>query len=450
MQIEDVDAIVVGSGQGGVPLAVDFAKAGKRVVLFERGRLGGTCVNFGCTPSKALLASAHNAQRARDASAIGVHCDVTIDTRAVMRRVNEIRTSWREGVERRLRDAGVQVVNEHAAFIDTRTLQGGDTAFRAPLIVLDTGSSPACPEIDGLRDQPYLTNETFFDLDDVPRRTMVIGGGVIGLELGQGLRRLGSHVTIIEPSPRIIGREDADAAEVITQALIDDGVDLRVGVHARCFGRGTELVMRLSDGEEIEADAILVAAGRTPNSAGLACEKSGIELDARGFVRVDEHLRTTCEGVFAIGEIAGQAAFTHVAWEDYRRVKAVLAGEMRTRDDRVLAYAMYTEPQLGRVGMNEAEARAKGYDVRVATVQLADDARGIEWNLTRGFYRLVVDAATEKILGATLVGYEAGEIVHTILAHIMAGSTWHALDESVHIHPTFSEALPTLARKLQV
>ena len=447
MAVEDVDLIVVGSGQGGVPLAVDFAKAGKRVVLFERSHLGGTCVNVGCTPSKAFLASAHNAGRARDAAEIGVHCDVRVDVPAVMRRVKAVRGEWKDGVTKRLAAAGVRVVMAEAHFTAVRTLQGGATEVRAPLVVLDTGTSPACPPIEGLQETNYLTNETFFDLNDLPKRIVIIGGGYVGLELGQGCRRLGSTVTILETGKRLIPREDEDATEVIAQALRDDGVDLRVGLSASCLQAGTAITVRLEDGSEIETDAILVAAGRTPNTAALDCAKSGVTLTERGFVQIDPHFRTTCEGVYAIGEVAGQPAFTHVAWEDYRRVKDVIAGGTRTRDDRVLGYSTFTEPQLGRVGMNESEAKAKGHTVRVATLQLADDARGTEWNLPRGFYRLVVDATTDAILGATLVGYEAGEIVHAILAHMEAGSTWRTLERSVHIHPTFSEALPTLARQ---
>jgi dihydrolipoamide dehydrogenase len=448
MPIEEADLIVVGAGQGGMPLAADFAKAGKRVVLFERKHLGGTCVNVGCTPSKAFLASAHNAGRARAAGEIGVHCEITIDTRAVMRRVHEIKRDWHDGSERRLSDAGVHVVMGEARFVGERTLEAEGYTARAPIVVLDTGTSPACPPIDGLSDLPYLTNETFFDLEDLPKSIVVIGGGYVGLELGQGMQRLGTDVMILETGSRLIPREDPDATEVLAKALRDDGVDLRVGQSASCVRRGEKLCVRIEGGEEFETDAILVAAGRTPNTDALDCAKSGIELDERKFVKVDQHLRATCEGVYALGEVAGQPAFTHVAWEDYRRVKAVIEGGTRTRDDRVLAYCTFTEPQLGRVGMNEAEAKSKGREVRVVTYPLDNDARGIEWNLTRGFYRLVVDAKSETILGATLVGYEAGEIVHTILAHMEAGSTWRVLERSVHIHPTFNEGLPSLARQL--
>ena len=448
MPMETADLIVVGAGQGGIPLAVDFANDGKRVVLFERKHIGGTCVNVGCTPSKAFLASAHNAGRARSAAGVGVHCDVHIDVPFVMRRVNDIRREWREGAEKHLRDAGVRVVMSEARFVGERTLEGGGIAVHAPLVLLDTGTSPACPPIDGLESVPYYTNETFFDLTDLPKRFAVIGGGYIGLELGQGLRRLGCDVTVLETGKRLIPREDADATEVLAGALRDDGIDLRIGRQASCVRHGDQLSLHLDDDTEIEVDAILVAAGRTPNTDVLDCAKSHVELDSRGFVRTDAHLRTTCEGVFALGEVAGQPAFTHVSWEDYRRVKAVIAGGTRTKDDRVLAYCTFTEPQLGRVGANEEEARRKGHDVRVVTYQLEDDARGTEWNLQRGFYRLVVDAKSDAILGATLVGYEAGEFVHTILAHMEAGSTWRVLERSVHIHPTFNEGLPTLARKL--
>ena len=448
MPIEEADLIVVGAGQGGRPLAIDYAKAGKHVVLFERKHLGGTCVNVGCTPSKAFLASAHNAGRARAAGQLGVHCEVTVDTRAVMRRVNAVRRDWHDGAERSLSDAGVHVVMGEAHFVAERTLEAEGYTARAPIVVLDTGTSPACPPIDGLSELPYMTNETFFDLEDLPKSIVIIGGGYIGLELGQGLQRLGTDVTILETGSRLIPREDADATAVLAKALRDDGVDLRVGKSASCVRRGEKLCVRIEGGDEIETDAILVAAGRTPNTAALDCAKSGIELDERKFVKVDQSLRTTCSGVYAMGEVAGQPAFTHVAWEDYRRVKAVIEGGTRTRDDRVLGYSTFTEPQLGRVGMNEEEAKRKGREVRVVTYQLEDDARGVEWNLTRGFYRLVVDAKTEAILGATLVGYEAGEIVHTILAHMEAGSTWRVLERSVHIHPTFNEGLPSLARLL--
>ena len=448
MAAQTADLIVVGAGQGGVPLAVDFAKAGKRVILFERKHLGGTCVNVGCTPSKAFLASAHNAGRARAAAAIGVHCDVRLDVPAVMKRVNAIRGEWHDGVEKRLRDASVQIVMAEAHFVGERTLEGGGVTVKAPIVVLDTGTSPACPPIEGLSEVPYFTNETFFDQTNLPRRFIVVGGGYIGLELGQGLRRLGCEVTILETGKRLIPREDADATEVLAKALRDDGVDLRVGRQATCTHGPGEVSVRLDDGTEIKADAILVAAGRTPNTGALDCAKSGVELDERKFVKTDAHLRTTCKGVYALGEVAGQPAFTHVSWEDYRRVKAVIEGGTRTKDDRVLAYCTFTEPQLGRVGMNEEEARRKGRDVRVVTYQLEDDARAIEWNLQRGFYRLVVDAKSDEILGATLVGYEAGEFVHTILAHMEAGSTWRVLERSVHIHPTFNEGLPSLARKL--
>lgn len=448
MSVESVDLIVVGAGQGGIPLAVDYARDGKRVVLFERKHIGGTCVNVGCTPSKAFLASAHNAGRARAAAALGVHCDVRVDVPAVMRRVNAIRGEWHDGSVRKLQDAGVRVVMAEARFIGERTLEAGGVTVTAPIVVLDTGTSPACPPIDGLASVPYLTNETFFDLTDLPKRFVVIGGGYIGLELGQGLQRLGCRVTILETGARLIPREDADATEVLAKALKDDGVDLRIGHQASCIRRPDALCIRLDDQSEIEVDAILVAAGRTPNTDALDCANSGVELDERRFVKTDPHLRTTCSGVYALGEVAAQPAFTHVAWEDYRRVKAVIEGGTRTKSDRVLAYCTFTEPQLGRVGMNEEEAKRKGHDVRVVTYPLEDDARGTEWNLQSGFYRLVVDAKNDAILGATLVGYEAGEFVHTILAHMEAGSTWRVLERSVHIHPTFNEGLPSLARML--
>ena len=448
MAVEDVDLIVIGSGQGGVPLAVHFAKQGKHVVLFERGKLGGTCVNYGCTPSKAFLASAHNAGRARDAAGVGVHCTVSIDGEAVMRRVNRIRGEWHDGVREKLNVAGIRLVQGDAKFTGVREVEGGGVKVRAPLVVIDTGSRPSVPPIDGLAGTPYLTNETFFDITTIPESLIVLGGGYVGLELGQGCARLGSRVDIIERTGQILSNEEPDTANVLKDALESDGVRIHLAVNVTSVAYNDGFTVRLNDGTELTAKALLVAAGRTPNSQSLSARASGIELDDKGYVRTDEHLQTACKGVFALGEAAHQPAFTHVAWEDYRRVLDVMNGGSRTRDDRPLAYSTFTEPQVARVGLSLPQARKAGYDARTAQLELADTARGAEWNLPRGFYRIVVDRASEKILGATLVGYEAGEIVHAIYAHMMNGATWHVLEQSVHIHPTFSEALPTTVRQL--
>ncbi|MBV8172802.1 MAG: FAD-dependent oxidoreductase [Candidatus Eremiobacteraeota bacterium] len=449
MNADAVDAIVIGSGQGGVPFAVDLAQQGKSVALFERGRLGGTCINYGCTPSKAFLASAHNAGRARNAEKLAVYAQVNVDFPAVMERVRSIRDEFMRGIARKLDQAGVRVVHAQARFTGERTVSGGGVTLSAPLVVIDTGTSAAVPNIPGLAGTPFLTNETVFDLTSVPRRVLVMGGGYIGLELGQGFARMGAQVDIVDRNPRVLAREEPEASTVLEASLHEDGVRLHLGPSVKSVRRdGDTFELELDSGQRLQGDALLVAVGRTPNSGALECAASNIDLDERGTIKIDKQLRTTCAGVFAIGDVAGQPAFTHVSWEDHRRLKDIIAGGSRTRDDRVLAYTTFTEPQVARAGMTIDEAVAAGYDARCVTYELSWVARAIEWGQTNGFYRLVVDQKTDKILGATMVGYEAGELIHVIVAHMEAGSTWHILDRSVHIHPTYAEALPSLARLL--
>jgi len=449
LNAQAVDAIIIGSGQCGVPFSIDLAKDGKKVVLFERDRLGGSCVNYGCTPSKAFLAAAHVAGRARHAAELNVHAQISVDFPAAMMRTRGLAGEFRDGVARKLERAGVRVVHGSARFTGERTVTANGDTFTAPLVVIDTGTTSFIPPTPGLAGTPYLTNKSFFDLTALPPRMIVMGGGYIGLELGQGIARMGSEVHIVDRNEHVLAREEEDASAVLEDSLMDDGIKLDLEREvARIEHRNGVFTAQLDDGTRLEAEALLVAVGRTPNTADLNAAAGGIELDKRGNVKVDAQLRTTAKGVYAVGDVAGQPAFTHVSWEDYRRLKDIIAGGSRTRDDRVLAYSTFTEPQVGRVGMTLDEARAKGLNARAVTMPLTESARAIEWEQTNGFYRLVVDADSAKILGATLVGYEAGELVHIILAHMMAGSTWHVLDNSVHIHPTHAEALPTLARKL--
>jgi pyruvate/2-oxoglutarate dehydrogenase complex dihydrolipoamide dehydrogenase (E3) component len=447
--MEAADVIVIGSGQGGVPLAVDFAKEGHKVVLFERDALGGSCINYGCTPSKAFLAAAHSAGRARQGNKLGIRTEVDVDFLAVMNRVRGIRDSFNEGTRKRLEDAGVKVVCAEASFTGDRTVSAGDVTVQAPLVIINTGTSSLIPDIPGLAGTPYLTNRNFFEFKALPPRLIVIGAGYIGLELGQGIMRLGSQTHLIVRGDRVLDREESDVGEVLTEALKQDGVQFHFGVDVNqaAYKNGV-FELTLSNGEHLQAEALLVAIGRKPNTAALNTAASGIELDDRGYVEIDDQFHTTCAGVYAIGDAAKQPAFTHVSWEDYRRVKAILGGKDRTRNDRVLGYAIYTEPQVGRVGMTLEQARKKGINARAVTLPMSQIARAIEWGHDLGFYRMVVDRDTDKILGATLVGYETAELVHVFLALMEAGATWQLLERSVHIHPTYGEALPSLARLL--
>ena len=447
--METADAIIIGSGQGGVPLAADLAKEGRNVVLFERDVLGGSCVNYGCTPSKAFLAAAHAAGRARWAKNLGIHVQVEVNFPAVMERVRSIRDQFNQGVKRSLDGAGVNVVCAEASFTDVGTVTGGEVTVQAPLVVINTGTSSLIPEIPGLAGTPYLTNRNFFELQELPPRLLVIGGGYIGLELGQGLARLGSQTQIVVRGDRVLSQEESDVGETLAEAFDRDGIRLHFNVNVKqvTYTNGV-FTLTLSNGQELEGEALLVTIGRKPNTSALNTTAAGIELDQQGYVKIDDHFQTTSAGVYAIGDVAKQPAFTHVSWEDYRRLKAILAGKDRTRSDRVLGYATYTEPQVGRVGMTLEQAQKKGLNAQAVTMPMAHIARAIEWGHDLGFYRLVVDRNTNKILGATLVGYEAAELVHVFLSLMEAGATWQLLEQSVHIHPTYGEALPSLARLL--
>ena len=444
------DLAVIGSGQGGVPLALAFAKRGKRVVLFERGQLGGTCVNVGCTPSKAFLASAHAAGRARRATDVHVHCDVRPDVPAVMARVREIVGEWHDGVEQKIAASPVELLRAEASFDAPHVLRANGETYEADVVVIDTGARANVPPLDGLAGTPYLTNENFFLQETLPRKLIVLGSGYIGLELGQGAARLGSEVTFVTPDDRIVAREEIDVCSVLTKSFERDGIRVMLQHRATKVAHdGHAFTVTLQDGTTLEGDGLLVAVGRVTNIPPGTTDRAGIAIDASGFVHCDEHLRTSVPGHYALGDVAGQPQFTHVSWEDYRRLDAVINGDLsRTRNDRVLAYAMYTEPQVARVGITADQAQQRGIEHRVVTLQLADVARGPEWSLPEGFFRLVVDPATDKILGATFAGYEAGELIHVILAHMEAGSTWRVLERSVHVHPTFAEGLPSLARLL--
>ena len=448
--METADLIVIGSGQGGNPLASDFAKEGRNVILFERDALGGSCINYGCTPSKAFLAAAHAAGRARQAAKLGVHVQVEVDFPAVMQRVRSIREDFHQGVKTRLQSAGVKVVCAEASFTAERTVTGGDVVVQAPIVVINTGTSSLIPDIPGLVNTPYLTNRNFFDLQTLPPRLLVIGGGYIGLELGQGLARLGSQTQIIVRGDRLLDHEEAEVSDVLANALEQDGVKLHFKVEVKQVAYADGIfTLTLTNGESVQGEALLVAVGRQPNTSALNAAATGLELDDRGYVKIDDHFQTTCKGVYAMGDAAKQPAFTHVSWEDYRRVKTILSGGARTRSDRVLGYAVYTEPQVGRVGMTLEQAQQKGMNARSVKLPMAQIARAIEWGHELGFYQMVIDNDTDKILGATLVGYETAEIVHVFLDLMEAGATWQLLEQSVHIHPTYGEALPSLARLLK-
>jgi pyruvate/2-oxoglutarate dehydrogenase complex dihydrolipoamide dehydrogenase (E3) component len=447
--MEKVDVIVIGSGQGGVPLATDLAGEGKNVVLFEKGDLGGSCINYGCRPSKSLLASALTAACGRSGSVLGVRVEVAVDFPSVMQRAREVSMASREGIGSRLANAGVHVIAAEASFSGERIVEGGGAELQADLVVINTGNAPFVPPVNGLAGTPFMTYLNFWQLEALPGQLLIIGGGYVGVEIGQAMARLGSETHIIEMQEHIIGREEQDVIEIIEHALAEDGVHLHLGSGVSEVAHDQErFTLTLEGGETLSGDALLVAIGQQPNTGALNTGASGIDLNERGFIKVDERFETTCPGVYAIGDVTGQPAFTNVSWEDYRRLKSILAGGNRKQGDRVLAYAFFTEPQVGRVGMTLDEAEKQGYRARAVKLPLDWVSMAYILDQTDGFYRLVVDLDTEKILGATLVGPVAGELVHVILAHMEAGSSWRLLEQSVHIHPTLAEGLPSTARLL--
>ena len=448
--MEQADVIVIGSGQGGVPLATKLAGQGKEVVLFERGQFGGSCINYGCYPSKAFLTSAHAAGIIRRAGELGLQVQVAVDFPAVMERVRGIVTSSSRGVEKRLRESGVKVVNTEASFSGERTVSGGGITVKAPTVVINTGNSPSIPPIEGLEDTPYLTYLNFWEVQALSPTTLILGGGYIGLELGQGLARSGSQVHIIEMMGRIASGEEPEVSEVLAESLEADGIKFHLGVQAEevDYTNGTFKVS-LDNGEELEGESLLVATGQKPNTEALNASEAGIALDEKGFVKVDQDFQSSAPGIYAIGDVTGQPAFTHVSWEDHRRLLAILEGNGRSQGDRVLGYAIFTDPQVGRAGLTIDAAKEQGYHAQAVDLPLNKVARAYLSEQSRGFYRMVVDRETDEILGATLVGPQSGELIHVFISLMESGSTWQVLEKSVHIHPTFAEGLPSLARQLK-
>lgn len=448
--MDQADVIVIGSGQGGVPLATKLAGEGQDVVLFERGQFGGSCINYGCYPSKAFLTSAHAAGLIRRAAELGLQVQVAVDFPAVMQRVREIVSSSSQDVEKHLMESEVRVVNSEASFSGERTVSGGGMTVKAPTVVINTGNSPSVPPIEGLEDTPYLTYLNFWEVQALSPTTLILGGGYIGLELGQGLARSGSQVHVIEMMDRIAAREEPQVSEVLAEALQADGIQTHLGVQAEqvSYSKGA-FTVSLDNGEQLKGESLLVATGQKPNTDALNASEAGIALDDKGFVKVDQDFQTSAEGVYAIGDVTGQPAFTHVSWEDHRRLLAILEGNGRSQGDRVLGYAIFTDPQVGRAGLTIEEAKEQGYNAQAVDLPLNKVARAYLSEQSRGFYRMVVDPDTDKILGATLAGPQAAELIHVFIAHMEAGSTWQVLEQSVHIHPTFAEGLTSLARQLK-
>lgn len=459
-----IDAAIIGSGQAAPGLAVALAQRGQSVRLFEAAQLGGSCVNVGCTPTKTLRKSARIAHLARRAHEFGVTVGpVSVDFAAAMERMSGVVAASRTGLGAWLaRTPGVEVVYAHARLAGThdgrfRVRAGGET-WLARSVYLNTGTRPIAPRIPGLADVPALTNETLLALRELPPRLLVLGGSYIGLELGQVFRRLGSEVSIVEYSPAVAAREDEEVSARIAAMLTAEGIAIHVGQEAtRVRQEEGDVVVTVRDRasgveSEVWGTHLLVATGRRPNTDDLGLETVGVARDSRGFVPTNGRLETAVPGVWALGDMNGRGAFTHTSYQDHEIVVANLDGRERSADDRIVTYAMFTDPPLGRVGLTEREARAlmtEGRRFLLATHEMKFVSRAKEESETTGVIRLLVDADTQQFVGATLLGIGADEVVQVIGAMIAARAPFEVLRDALPIHPTVTEFFPTILGKLK-
>jgi len=448
----DYDAIIIGTGQAGPALARRLAGAGQTVAIIERGRFGGTCVNTGCTPTKTLIASAYAAHLARRGADYGFSTggEVMVDMKRVKARKDHVVGLSNTGVERSLKTLeNGRVYQGHARFVSPREVEVGTEILSSERIFLNVGARAAVPEITGLDRVEYLTNSSMMDVDFLPRHLLVLGGSYVGLEFGQMYRRFGSEVTVVEIGPRLTPREDEDVSDAIAEFLAREGIAIRLKATCLSVSRsGGDIVMQVDCGDgapEIRGSHLLIATGRRPNTDDLGLERAGVKRDPRGYIVVDDELRTNVPGIWAIGDCNGRGAFTHTSWNDFEIVAAnLLEGDHRRVSDRIPAYALYTDPPLGRAGMSEAEVRKSGRRALMGKVAMEDVSRAFEKGETEGFMKILVDADTQQILGASFLGTSGDEAIHCVLDVMYAKAPYTVLQRAMHIHPTVSEFIPTI------
>jgi pyruvate/2-oxoglutarate dehydrogenase complex dihydrolipoamide dehydrogenase (E3) component len=454
---EQYDAIVIGTGQSGPALAVRLANAGRKTAIVERKLFGGTCVNVGCIPTKTLIASARAAHVARNGADYGVAIDgrITVDMVRVKARKDAVVLQSNEGVTKWLRNTpNLTVLEGHARLEGPRSVRVNGTLLEAAQIFLNVGGRASVPDLPGIAEVGYLTNSGMMDVDFLPEHLVIIGGSYIGLEFAQMYRRFGSRVTVVEMGPRLIAREDEEVSAAIQKILESEGIEIRL--NAKCItlakhGNGVAAGLSCEGGPpEVTGSHLLLAVGRVPNTDDLGLEKAGVKTDPRGYVVVDDELRTSVPGIWALGDANGRGAFTHTSYNDYEIVAANLLDSGHRRvTDRIPAYALYIDPPLGRAGMTEREVRASGRKVLAATMMMSRVGRARERGETQGFMKVWVDAQTRLILGAALLGIEADEAIHSILDVMYAGAPYTVIQNAVHIHPTVTELIPTLLADLK-
>ncbi|MFL4978929.1 MAG: FAD-containing oxidoreductase [Xanthobacteraceae bacterium] len=453
----DYDAIIIGTGQAGPSLARRLVAAGQKVAIIERKFFGGTCVNTGCTPTKTLVASAYAAHLARRAGEYGVTIGgpVGIDMKAVKARKDAVAGASRHGLERSLKTLeGCTVYEGHARFIAEKKVAVKEAVLDAERVFINVGGRASIPPIPGLDHVPYLTNSSMMDVDFLPSHLVVLGGSYIGLEFAQIYRRFGSEVTVIESAPRLIPREDEDVSSAVAEFLIDEGIDVRLASEVVGVERqGNRIAVNIRSAgtiSQVVGTHVLVAIGRRPNTDDLGLDKAGIATDPRGYIEVDDQLRTNVPGIWAMGDCNGRGAFTHTSYNDFEIVAAnILDNDPRRVTDRIAAYALYTDPPLGRVGMTETEVRKTGRPALISTMLMEDVSRAYEKGETKGFMKILVDRDTRQILGGSFLGLAGDEVIHGILDLMYAKAPYTVMQRAVHIHPTVSELIPTMLGELK-
>ncbi len=451
------DAIVIGSGQGGKPLAGALAKAGRKTAIIERGPVGGSCVNVGCTPTKTMIASARAAYVDRRSADYGIHNGpVTVEMVEVRQRKRDIVNTFRDGSRQILESTkGLDLLFGEARFTGPKELEvslndGEAVRLTADDIFINVGARPGGVPVDGLDTVPTLDSTSIMELDEVPEHLLVLGGGYVGLEFAQMFRRFGSEVTIMQRGEQLLAREDEDVAEAVAEILREDGIEVLLETEALQAGQNgdgrIELIVQTPDGERtLSGSHLLVAIGRPPNTDSLDLDAAGVQADKRGFVEVNERLETNVPGVYALGDAKGGPAFTHISYDDFRIISTnLLEGGGATITDRLVAYTVYIDPQLGRVGISEKEAREQGRNVRVAKMPMTHVPRALEMDETRGMMKAVVDADTGRILGCTILGIEGGEIMSMVHIAMMGDLPYTALRDGPFAHPTLAESLNKL------
>jgi len=453
---QQFDAIVIGSGQGGTPLSMALAGAGMRTALVERKHVGGTCINEGCTPTKTMVASGRVAYLTRRAPDYGVHTGpVSVDMAKVRKRKRDIVDSFRNGSQSRIeKTANLELIFGDASFSGSKTVSvrlqdGGYRTLSARYIFINAGTRASRPKLDGLDDVPFLDNASIMELDAVPDHLLILGGGYIGLEFGQLFRRLGSRVTIVQSARQLLMGEDPDIAEEVAHILQQDGVDVMLNSKATHVEQsGTNIRLQaLSEQASTTLDGshLLVATGRAPNSDTLNLAAAGVQTSDRGFIQVNDRLETTAEGVYALGDIKGGPAFTHISYDDFRIIRSnLIEKKTASTKNRQVPYTLFIDPQLGRVGLTESEARKQGRSIRVAKLPMTHVARALEVDETRGFMKAVVDAESNQILGAAILGLEGGEVMAALEIAMMGKLPYTALRDGIFAHPTLVESLNNL------